>query len=414
MTVGRRPDPRRARLLVLILVGLSAPLAQAAGFSELVLSGFELLKLERHEEAAGKFAAALDLVPASAPARKGLATACAAVGVARLRAGRLRESREFLERAVAAQPESAEYHLLLAQVIFRGADARAARAEVDRALDIAPDNAAARELSGDLYDREGQLNLAVGEWEAAAKSGDLHTLAGKIDRGRREMAAEAGMGRETSRYFAVLYEREVPRALVRDFFTVLDRAFDILHDKLGEYPRDAITVILYSRVAFKSVAMVPDWVGGLYDGKIRVPVGGLTTIEEAANLQDLLVHEMTHAFLRRMAPTGLPLWFEEGLATAFQGWDPGKIRAWLSEHPPRGPTTLGDVDRALRGRGGDVTAAYVAARLAVAELEEIRGQGAIRRIIGGVGAGEPFADVFREEMRLDVAEFEDRWRRSLP
>ena len=121
---------------------------------------------------------------------------------------------------------------------------------------------------------------------------------------------------------------------------------------------------------------------------------------------------MTHAFLYRMAPAGLPLWFNEGLATTFQGWDTGKIRAYFSEHPPEGLASLADVDRALRGRGGDVTAAYAAARLAIGELEEMRGFGAVRRIIAGVGAGTPFAEVFRDEARVDVAEFEDRWRRT--
>jgi hypothetical protein len=250
--------------------------------------------------------------------------------------------------------------------------------------------------------------------EAAATSGGSHALAAKIDRGRREMAAEEGMGRESSRYFVILYERDVPRALVQEFFKVLDQAFDTLHDRLGEYPRDEITVILYSRVAFKGVTMVPDWVGGVYDGKIRMPVGGLTSIQEAVNLLNLLVHEMTHAFLHRMAPAGLPLWFQEGLATTFQGWEPERIRAWLSEHPPKGLQSLDDVDRSLRGRGGDVRTAYTVARLAIADLEELRGFGAIRRIIAGVGAGEAFAEVFREEMRLDVSEFEDRWRRTLP
>ena len=108
-----------------------------------------------------------------------------------------------------ARPESAEYHLLLAQVLFRDGDMRAARRETDRALEIDAESAAARELSGDLYNREGQLNLAAGEWEAAAQAGGSHLLAEKIARGRRDMAAEEGMEREISRFFAILYDSDV-------------------------------------------------------------------------------------------------------------------------------------------------------------------------------------------------------------
>lgn len=397
---------------VLLLLSVVPPIAHSASFSELILRGFEQLKGQRHEEAAATFAAALELQPESTPARKGLATACAALGVLRLQAGRLREGRELLERAVEAQPDSAGYRVLLARAIFNSADTRAARAEIDRALELAPADAGARELSGDIYDREGLLNLAVGEWEKAAVSGGSHGIAAKIARGRREMAAEEGMGRESSRYFLVLYESGVSSDVVEAFFKELDLAFDVLHDKLGEYPRDQITVLLYAKADFTSVTGAPEWSAGQYDGKIRIPVGSLASPEESFKLRSTLVHEMTHAFLFRMAPVGLPRWFHEGLAKAIEGWDPGRIRAFFAEHPPEGLETLDDVERTLVGRGGDVTAGYAAARLAVADLEELRGMGGIRRIIAGVGAGEAFAEVFREEMRLEIPEFEDRWRRS--
>jgi hypothetical protein len=206
----------------------------------------------------------------------------------------------------------------------------------------------------------------------------------------------------------------VPRPLVRGILELLDKAFNILHERLGEYPRDEIKVILYSKPAFRDITQAPDWAGGSYDGKIRIPVGGLTTAEEATGLQNILVHEMTHAFLFRMAPAGLPLWFNEGLATTFQGWDPDKVRAWLAGNPAKGLATLSDVDRTLQGRGGNVTAGYVAARLAINDLEQLRGFGAVRRIIAGVGAGQPFEEVFRDEARMEIAEFQERWRRGLP
>ena len=413
MDVGNRARLRLAEFLVISLLAIPVHVAGAGSFSELVKRGFEMMQSRRFEEAAESFGEALKVEPASEPARKGLAGAWAALGSSHLHAGRLQQSRDCLERAVAAQPESAEYHLMLAQVLFRSGEVRAARRETDQALELGPDNPAARDLSGDLYDREGQLSLAVAEWEAAAKSGGVSTLNEKIARGRQEMAAEEGMGREISRYFVILYERDVPRSIVQGILPLLDKAFNTLHDQLGEYPTDEIKVILYSRTAFQDITRAPDWSGGIYDGKIRIPVGGLTTTEEVASLLPILTHEMTHAFLYRMAPRGLPLWFNEGLAARFQGWDPAMIRAWFAEHPPQGLTTLDDVDRTLQGRGGDVTAGYAAALLAIGEIEEVRGFGAVRRIISGVGAGQPFEEVFRDEVRMDVAEFQDRWSKGM-
>ena len=62
---------RLFKVLGLLVVALCSPAAQAASFSELVLSGFELLKSQRYEDAARSFSAALELEPASTPARKG-------------------------------------------------------------------------------------------------------------------------------------------------------------------------------------------------------------------------------------------------------------------------------------------------------------------------------------------------------
>jgi hypothetical protein len=84
--------PSRARRIALFLVVLAAPAVQAASFSELALRGFGLLNDQRYEEAAEALSAALELEPDSMPARKGLATASAALGASRLRAGKLRES----------------------------------------------------------------------------------------------------------------------------------------------------------------------------------------------------------------------------------------------------------------------------------------------------------------------------------
>ena len=331
-----------------------------------------------------------------------------------LGAGRLDEGRDLLEEAVAARPDAPGIRLRLAAALLRAGDLRAARREVDRVLELAPDDAAARELSGDLHYRAGELNLAGGEWEAAARSAASHALAAKLEQARREMDAEQGLDRETSRNFAVLYDDRVPRELVQGFFRSLDEAFEMLRDELGDSPRDPIIVILYSGAAFSDVTRAPHWVGGLYDGKIRVPVGGLESIEEAAGLLGILVHEMTHAFLHRMAPEGLPRWFGEGLATRFQGLEPDEARAWLERHPAPDLATLAALDRALVGRGGDVNAAYAAATLAVAEIVDARGFGAVRRIVGAVGAGMPFGTALEDDGRMTPAELEERWRRGLP
>lgn len=141
--------------VAILLAVLPGPSARAESFSELVKRGYEMLQNSRFEEAAESFSSALEIEHTSEPVRKGLASAYFELGASNVRAGRTQQGRDFLEKAVKAQPESGEYRLLLADVIFSGADTRAARREIDRALELDPDSAAARELSGDIYDRDG-------------------------------------------------------------------------------------------------------------------------------------------------------------------------------------------------------------------------------------------------------------------
>ena len=413
-TMSAAPIARPRLAAFVALCALAIPAAAAAeSFSELIKRGFEQLQSRRFEEAAESLGGALEAEPASEPARKGLAAAWAAIGASHLEAGRLRQSRAALEKAVETRPESAEYHLLLAQALFREGDLRAARRETDLALELAPDSAPARELSGNIYNRQGLLNLAAGEWESAAQAGGSHALAEKLRRVRRDMAAEAGMERQTSRFFAIQHDSDVPAALVQGFFKLLDEAFNTLHDRLGEYPREEIPVVLYSQVTFRDVTLAPDWSGGLFDGRvIRIPVGGLSSVEEAAGLLGILNHEMTHAFLYRMASKGC----RSGSA---RGWRP-RSRGGTRRRSARGsPNTRPRVLRRSRtstARCGDGGGTRWPATSRPGWPSPTWRRRAASTRCGASSAGSAtgtIEEVFREEARMSLAEFQDRWIRGL-
>ena len=78
---------------------------------------------------------------------------------------------------------------------------------------------------------------------------------------------------------------------------------------LSETPQ-AITVILYPLQEFREVTQAPENVAGLYDGKIRVPLGGLQRVDDAA--RRLLVHELTHAFVHSKTRGNCPTWRRSG------------------------------------------------------------------------------------------------------
>ena len=70
----------------------------------------------------------------------------------------------------------------------------------------------------------------------------------------------------------------------------------------------------------------PQWAGGLYDGRIRLAVGG--GLDDPASLDRVVVHELAHAFVQHIAPGGVPAWLHEGLAVLFEQ---GEER-WIDQH----------------------------------------------------------------------------------
>ncbi len=387
--------------------GAVAPAAVAANEE-----GGRLFRAGTVSAAIAKFDEALTIDPGFETARRNLATALATQGHEELRSGNVDDARTHLERAVDLAPAEARFHLLLGVLQLRRGDLYEARQRVDRAMELAPELAEARELSGDIYYQDSALERARGEWEKAlAGAGPEKTsLRAKLERVIRELTAEGGFGRDVSRHFTIQYDGPVPREIARAALRLLEEAYDRLWRAFGRSPQNDLPVILYSRGLFDEITRSPGWVGGTYDGKIRVPVGGLQTERDAQRLAPILAHELAHAFIRANVSGRLPLWFEEGLAAHFEGTPPEAARLTLRA-AGSGFASLEEVSAALRG-GSRVNAAYAAAALAVAEMVRIDGFWLPSRTLDLMASGRPFPEAFHDASGMALAEFEERWVRA--
>jgi tetratricopeptide (TPR) repeat protein len=418
-----------AALLLLAGSALPAP-AAAATAGELNEAGVVLFERARTESQAGRsgeaaasdaaaeerFREALAADPGFAPAARNLGATLAALAQADLAAGRYDDARRRLEEAAGLLPDEPQLPYLLAVVASRRGDLAEARRQVEEALARAPDSVPALALSGDLHYQDGSLNRALRAWDDAlerATGAERHALEVKIERARKEDRADGDFKRDVSRHFTLQSDGPVSRDLARAALVKLESAYDLLWGEFNARPGGDIPVILYGNATFRDLnPLAPVWASGTYDGKIRIPVGGLSTERDAERLGPILTHELTHAFLRAYVPAGrLPLWFEEGLAEHYEGQSAERARATIAAHRTTF-ASLDEVSRALLG-GDRVAAAYAAALLAAEELFD-RGARRPVEVLEAMRSGQPFADAFREAARADLAEFEDRWRRQLP
>jgi len=166
-----------------------------------------------------------------------------------------------------------------------------------------------------LQDKNDRARRALRRSLELRFSTETDQLLRKID---GENAAENDFKQAGSLHFVLKYEgTETNQALGRDILTTLERSFAELESTLDYSPRESIAVILYTGEVFRDVTRSPNWVGALNDGKIRMPIKGITRVDESVS--KILKHELTHSFVRLKTGATCPVWFNEGLAQFLSG-----------------------------------------------------------------------------------------------
>ncbi|MCI0440871.1 MAG: hypothetical protein L0177_17325, partial [Chloroflexi bacterium] len=170
---------------------------------------------------------------------------------------------------------------------------------------------------GSAYYAQEDLNRAIAEWKKSLELRDDPRLREALEKAETEQSVAGEYQEFRSEHFLVRYEGRETEGLVRDLVNTLESAFRDLSLELDYNPHETIIVLLYPDQAFRDITRSASWVGALNDGKIRVPVSGLSTM--TPELARVLRHELTHSFVRQITVGRCPTWFNEGLAQLIEG-----------------------------------------------------------------------------------------------
>ncbi len=140
------------------------------------------------------------------------------------------------------------------------------------------------------------------------KNHDLEMLDMKVASLIREMAE---LGIERSMHFRVEFEGDLPKRDIMEALAVLEVAYDSLCRLFDFHPENKMHLVLYESAQYQGVGPRPEWVGAVYDGKLRIPVN---VMQYREIYRPMFFHELTHAFVRAMAWNKVPLWINEGIA----------------------------------------------------------------------------------------------------
>ncbi|PYP82725.1 MAG: hypothetical protein DMG65_25650, partial [Candidatus Angelobacter sp. Gp1-AA117] len=194
--------------------------------------------------------------------------------------------------------------------------------------------------------------------------------------------------------------------LRNDILSVLEDHYKTLQRDLGAAPRN-ISVSLYTREAFFDVTQAAKWSAAMNDGKLRIPISGLTAV--SPELTRVLHHELTHSFTSYITHDHLPQWLNEGIAQ-------------LEE--PRSAAIFGPRLAALYASGRQVplnqlestfhsysqeeaSVAYAEALAAVECIRTNHGMANLSQLLQKLGNGEPIESALRTTVHGGYAQLEN-------
>jgi tetratricopeptide (TPR) repeat protein len=228
-------------------------------------------------------------------------------------AGHRQRAQSYFEHALGLTPQNPAILTHYAAVLLRGGSYRQAMDEARQATMLAPDSPDAFAVLGFAQFMSDRSQEAVRSWKRSLQLRPDATVQQFLAKAQREVAAEADFSERETGHFTLRYEgRQTSDEFRRQLLQTLDADYNDLSTQLDAQPRYSIPVVLYTEQEFFDVTQAPGWTNAINDGKLRIPVSGLT--EMTPELAHVLKHELAHSFINQLSAGRCPQWLHEGIA----------------------------------------------------------------------------------------------------
>jgi tetratricopeptide (TPR) repeat protein len=321
--------------------------------------------------------------------------------------GNIDQARRYFDSALRFQPENSTVLIYYSALLVRTGNASQALSYAQRAVTAAPQSPDAYTVLGYAQQACDRTKEAVVSWKHSLELRPDATVQQYLTKAQREQNVETDFAQRESSHFVLHYEgKQTSEAFRGQILTALESDYDDLARDLGTPPRDNILVTLYTEQAFFDVTRAPSWSGALNDGKLRIPVSGLSSL--TPELARVLKHELAHSFINQLYAGRCPPWLHEGIAQLLEpkslGSD-GHQLALLFKSQRNIPLNVLE-GSFMRFSGGEAYLAYAESLAAVSYINDTYGMGDIQRILQRLSEGSSTEAALRATIHSDYGQLE--------
>jgi hypothetical protein len=267
----------------------------------------------------------------------------------------------------------------------------------------------------ELYWRREELDQASDFWNRSLAVKDDPAIREKLQKLEKERTASVHYDSEQSDHFLIRYDGgNADKAFAAEISSFLEEAYQRLSSQYDFFPTEPIVVILYPGQQYFNVMDVPLWSGGSNDGKIKLPIRGLSAMNQ--DLKNTLMHELSHSFVSMKTSQNSPGWLQEGLAKHSEGEKTSPQGKLMLQNllTTRSLLPLRNLEGSL-AKANTQTASifYVESLSFVDYLIDHHGILQLNQMMDRLGKQDSLEETFEAVYMISLEEMESRWHTEL-
>ncbi|HVI08276.1 MAG TPA: peptidase MA family metallohydrolase [Candidatus Binatia bacterium] len=313
----------------------------------------------------------------------------------------------YFDSALRFQPENSTVLTYYAALLLRTGNAAQALSYAQRAVRAASESPDAYTVLGYAQQACDRTKDAIASWQHSLQLRPDPAVQQYLAKAQREQNAETDFSQRETSHFVLHYEgKQTSEAFRGQILAALESDYDDLSRDLGTPQHDNILVTLYTEQAFFDVTRAPSWSGALNDGKLRIPINGLTSM--TSELARVLKHELAHSFINQLSAGRCPHWLHEGIAQFLEPKSLGSDGRQLSQlFAAQRNIPLNVLEGSFMNFSGtEAYVAYAESLAAVSYINDTYGMSDIQRILQRLSEGSSTEAALRATIHSDYGQLE--------